>query len=45
MACETSKEAWDKLKEEFEGSDRVKAFKLLTLKMEYEMLKRKKVNR
>lgn len=27
MACETAKEAWDKLKEEFEGSDRVKSVK------------------
>ncbi|XP_012070189.1 uncharacterized protein LOC105632416 [Jatropha curcas] len=34
MACETPKQAWDKLKEEFEGSDRMKIVKLLTLKRE-----------
>ncbi|KAF2314609.1 hypothetical protein GH714_027926 [Hevea brasiliensis] len=39
MACETANEAWDKLKEEFEGSDRVKSVKLLTLKRKFEMLK------
>ncbi|XP_055824382.1 uncharacterized protein LOC129892876 [Solanum dulcamara] len=39
MTCETPKEAWEKLKEEFDGNDRVKAVKLLTLKREFEMLK------
>ena len=39
ITCESPKEVWDKLKEEFEGSDRVKAVKLLTLKREFEMLK------
>ena len=33
MALETAKEVWDKLKEEFEGSDRVKSVKLLILKI------------
>jgi len=39
MACETTKEAQDKLKEEFEESDKVKAVRLLTLKREFELLK------
>ncbi|XP_055822628.1 uncharacterized protein LOC129891331 [Solanum dulcamara] len=41
MACETAKEAWDKLKEEFEGSNRVKSVKVLALKREFELLKMK----
>ncbi|XP_049397266.1 uncharacterized protein LOC125861399 [Solanum stenotomum] len=41
MACETPKEVWEKLKEEFNGSDRVKTVKLLTLKREFEMLRMK----
>ncbi|XP_052178656.1 uncharacterized protein LOC127792249 [Diospyros lotus] len=41
MACESPKEVWDKLKEEFEGNDRVKTIKLLALKREYEMLRMK----
>ncbi|XP_015168340.1 uncharacterized protein [Solanum tuberosum] len=41
MACETPKEVWEKLKEEFDGSDRVKTVKLLTLKREFEMLRMK----
>ncbi|KAL0373817.1 UNVERIFIED_CONTAM: hypothetical protein Sradi_3297400 [Sesamum radiatum] len=41
MACETPKEAWDKLRDEFEGSERVKMVKLLILKMEFEMLRMK----
>ncbi|KAF2295815.1 hypothetical protein GH714_034123 [Hevea brasiliensis] len=41
MAYETPKEVWDKLKEEFEGSDRVKKVKLRTLKREFEMLRMK----
>jgi len=41
MTCETAKEAWDKLKEEFEGSSRVKYVRLLALKREFELLKMK----
>ncbi|KAL0421154.1 UNVERIFIED_CONTAM: hypothetical protein Slati_3138300 [Sesamum latifolium] len=41
MTCETPKEAWDKLRDEFEGSERVKMVKLLTLKREFEMLRMK----
>ncbi|XP_016546106.2 uncharacterized protein LOC107846156 [Capsicum annuum] len=41
MACETPKEVWEKLKEEFGESDSVKSVKLLTLKREFEMLRMK----
>jgi len=41
MTCETAKEAWDKLKEEFEGNSRVKYVRLLALKREFELLKMK----
>ncbi|KAJ4728947.1 Retrovirus-related Pol polyprotein from transposon TNT 1-94 [Melia azedarach] len=41
MALETAKEVWDQLKEQNEGSDRVKAVRLLTLKREFENLKMK----
>ncbi|XP_052171630.1 uncharacterized protein LOC127787606 [Diospyros lotus] len=41
MTCDLPKQAWDKLKEEFEGSDRVKSVKMLTLKREFEMLRMK----
>ncbi|XP_015165534.1 uncharacterized protein [Solanum tuberosum] len=41
MACETPKEVWEKLKKEFDGSDRVKTIKLLTLKREFEILRMK----
>lgn len=39
MACETPKEAREKLIEEFDESDRVKTFKLLTLKRKFELLR------
>ncbi|KAL0837680.1 hypothetical protein Bca101_089570 [Brassica carinata] len=38
-AVSTSKEAWDALKEEYEGSPQVHLIKLQTLRMEYENLK------
>ena len=41
MDTETPKQIWDKLKEEFEGSDRTKVAKLLTLKREFELMKMK----
>ncbi|XP_027772676.1 uncharacterized protein LOC114077196 [Solanum pennellii] len=41
MTCETAKKAWDKLKEEFEGNNRVKFVRLLALKREFEVLKMK----
>ncbi|TXG46600.1 hypothetical protein EZV62_027900 [Acer yangbiense] len=41
MHLETAKEIWDELKERYEGSERVKNVKMLTLKREFEMLKMK----
>ncbi|XP_047262146.1 uncharacterized protein LOC124898601 [Capsicum annuum] len=41
MACETAKESWDKLKEEFEGSNKFKSVKVLALNREFELLKMK----
>ena len=39
MACETAKEAWDKLKEEFQGSDKTRQMQVINLRMEFEVLK------
>ncbi|XP_031287218.1 uncharacterized protein LOC116145928 [Pistacia vera] len=39
MACETAKEAWDKLREEFMGSDITKNMQVLNLRREFEMLR------
>ncbi|XP_050238265.1 uncharacterized protein LOC126687752 [Mercurialis annua] len=41
MALESAKEVWKKLKEENEGSERVKTVRLLSLKREFENLKLK----
>ncbi|WJZ90612.1 hypothetical protein VitviT2T_009743 [Vitis vinifera] len=41
MDLETPKQVWDKLQGEFEGSNRVKIVKLLTLKREFEFMKMK----
>ncbi|TXG70375.1 hypothetical protein EZV62_005310 [Acer yangbiense] len=41
MHLETEKSIWDELKSRFEGSERVKLVKLLTLKREFENLKMK----
>ena len=41
MDFETLKQVWDKLKEEYEGGDRVKKVKLLTLNREFELMKMK----
>lgn len=41
MACETAKEAWDKLKEEFQGSDRTRQMQVLNLRREFEVLRMK----
>ena len=41
LACETPKEAWDKLQEEFMGSDRTKKMQVLNLRREFEVLKMK----
>ncbi|XP_021297300.1 uncharacterized protein LOC110426416 [Herrania umbratica] len=39
MACESPKEAWDKLKEEFHGSDKTRQIQVLNLMREFEVLK------
>ncbi|KAG8492662.1 hypothetical protein CXB51_010306 [Gossypium anomalum] len=41
MACETPKQAWDKLKEEFQGTERTRQQQLLNLRREFENLKMK----
>ncbi|XP_052479527.1 uncharacterized protein LOC128034730 [Gossypium raimondii] len=41
MACETPKEAWDKLKEEFQGAERTRQQHLLNLRRDFENLKMK----
>lgn len=38
MGCDTPKEAWKKLKEEFEGNDQTKLMQILNLKREFEMM-------
>ncbi|XP_017628934.2 uncharacterized protein LOC108471902 [Gossypium arboreum] len=41
MACETPKQDWDKLKEEFQGTERTRQQQLLNLRREFENLKMK----
>ncbi|KAF3666602.1 Long chain acyl-CoA synthetase 1 [Capsicum annuum] len=41
MASETAKEAWDKLKEEFHGSDKIRQIKVINLRREFEILRMK----
>jgi len=41
MACSTAKEAWDRLKEEYQGNDRTRQMRVLNLKREFESLKMK----
>ena len=41
MACETAKEAWDKLKAEFQGDEKSRRMQILTLKRQFEGLKMK----
>ncbi|RVW75994.1 hypothetical protein CK203_052790 [Vitis vinifera] len=41
MACETPKEAWDKLKEMYLGSDRTRQMQILNLKRQFEVLRMK----
>ncbi|KAL4340682.1 hypothetical protein GQ457_08G019310 [Hibiscus cannabinus] len=41
MACETGKEAWDRLRDEFQGSEKTKQMQVLNLRREYEMLRMK----
>ena len=44
MACETPKQAWDKLKEEFQGTERTRQQQLLNLRRDFENLKMKVSN-
>lgn len=39
IACETAKEAWEKLKKEYQGSDRVRQMQILNLKRDFESLR------
>ncbi|KAH1057547.1 hypothetical protein J1N35_035612 [Gossypium stocksii] len=39
MECETPKQAWDKLKEEFQGTERTRQQQLLNLRRDFENLK------
>uniref|UniRef100_A0A2P2MWP9 Uncharacterized protein LOC102664977 n=1 Tax=Rhizophora mucronata TaxID=61149 RepID=A0A2P2MWP9_RHIMU len=41
MACDTAKEAWDRLKEDFGGSSKTKTMQLLNLRREFEFLRMK----
>ncbi|KAL4387188.1 hypothetical protein GQ457_09G029600 [Hibiscus cannabinus] len=41
MACETGKKAWDRLRDEFQGSEKTKHMQVLNLRREYEMLRMK----
>ncbi|GAV80729.1 UBN2 domain-containing protein [Cephalotus follicularis] len=41
VGASTAKEAWDTLQEEFQGSDSVRAIKLLNFRREFELLKMK----
>ena len=41
MACETPKEAWDKLKEMYIGSNKTRQMQILNLKREFEVLRMK----
>ncbi|XP_069149249.1 uncharacterized protein [Solanum lycopersicum] len=42
MACKTAKEAWNRLKEEYQGSDRTRQIQVLNLKREFESLNMQK---
>ncbi|XP_021602279.1 uncharacterized protein LOC110607467 [Manihot esculenta] len=39
MACESTKEAWDRLKEELQGSESLRQITILNLRREFEVLK------
>ena len=41
MACETAKQVWDKLRMEFQGSDKTKQMQLFNLRKEFELLRMK----
>ena len=41
MACETAKEAWDKLKAEFQGDEKSKRMQIMNLRRQFEGIKMK----
>ena len=41
MHCETTKEIWDKLRNIYEGDDKIKGAKLQTYRVQFENLKMK----
>ncbi|XP_074335969.1 uncharacterized protein LOC141673135 [Apium graveolens] len=41
MSCDTPKEAWTKIKEEFEGNQQIKLMQILNLKREFKMMRMK----
>ena len=41
IVCESPKQAWDKLKEEFQGTERIRQQQLLNLRRDFENLKMK----
>ncbi|KAF2303140.1 hypothetical protein GH714_014097 [Hevea brasiliensis] len=43
MTCETAKQAWDKLKEDYQGTNRIRLIQVLNLWREFEVLKMKDV--
>ncbi|XP_031268498.1 uncharacterized protein LOC116126970 [Pistacia vera] len=45
MACETAKKAWDKLREEFTGSDTTRNMQVMNLRKEFEMLRMQEVEK
>ncbi|XP_031264410.1 uncharacterized protein LOC116122736 [Pistacia vera] len=45
MACETAKEAWDRLREEFMGSDTTRNMQVMNLRREFEMLRMQEVEK
>ncbi|KAH0696223.1 hypothetical protein KY285_013055 [Solanum tuberosum] len=45
MTCESTKEAWDMLKQEFQGSDRTRQMQIFNLRKEFEMLKMKEIEK
>ena len=39
IACDTPKEAWDKLKEEFQGNEKTRQMQVLNLRREFELFR------
>ena len=39
MTCEIAKEAWDKLKKKFHGSDKIRKIQVINLRREFEVLR------